>query len=126
MSSRELLALVEEFPETSTFKEARDRTFRLVERDGKLGLFTGDGKLPQGAQVIARYVDWTDERKMAGRAVQELAAMRADGRGYQPDFTGLREPLTEILLERKRKQEAEIRARVHESIRSELYAYEKR
>lgn len=126
MSSRELLALIEEFPESSTFMQARDRGRRLVEHDDKLYLFGAQGRVPDDGLLIASYVDWTDERKLIGRAIQEIAAMRADGNGYQPDFTGLRDPLSQILMDREVKKRSEVVEAARKSIRDELYAYERR
>lgn len=128
MSSRELLELVEEFPETSKFKEARDRTYRLVEYKGpdpklkgKLLITAAHGPLLPDTVLVAEYVDWTLDRKIAARIAREIAAMRADGRDYQPDFTGLVEPLEAILRAREAKAKADRRAAVKARIRADLY-----
>lgn len=58
MSSRELLVLIEEFPETSLFKAARDRTV-LVDGFGPV-------------------VDWTVGQYAEARGINELALLRCD------------------------------------------------
>ena len=134
MSSRELLALIEEFPETSRYKEAAERTFRVAEyrgageHKGKLLQFAGarplepvsipkanaDGSTwvirPDDLEVVAYFVDWTYDRKLAARQTAEFAALRMElrkpGEGYEVDFTGLMEPLQQVLADRQKRAAA--------------------
>lgn len=130
MSSRELLALLSGLPEVSKFKEASQRWFRLVEYvgpgelRGKLFRIPGAGRLPRDTELIAEYVDWTHEQKVAARNARELASMRADGRDYQPDLTGLIEPLQAILSERRLRADDKMRERAQSRIHAGLYGYE--
>ncbi|UXA09613.1 hypothetical protein KXD96_28020 (plasmid) [Mycobacterium sp. SMC-2] len=133
MSSRELLELLDGLPEASKFKEASERTFRVAEYrgertdlKGKLLQMPAVGPAPKDVVVVAEYVDWTYDRKLAARNVRELVALRNDGRGSQVDFAGLLEPLDMVLLERQRKAEAEIQARGQQHILAGLYGYERR
>ncbi|MCV7232761.1 MULTISPECIES: hypothetical protein [Mycobacterium] len=129
MSSRELLALLDELPETSKFKEASERTFRLVEEiSGKqrLLLIPAAGRPPKDVKVVATYVDWTFDRKLLARNTRELASLRADRGGPQPNIAELLEPLDAILLERKAKAEEQLRERAKSHIHSGLYGYERR
>jgi hypothetical protein len=123
MSSRELLALIEELPEKSKFREIYERTFRLVEHGGKLKLFPAVGRIPDDAVMVARYVDWTHEHKVQARMVQELAYLRVvNGDKLEPDMTGLLAPLEEILRRRAAERKANQLATVKSTIRAGLYA----
>lgn len=130
MSSRELLELLAGLPETSRFKEASERTFRVVEYrgedpelEGKLLLMPGYGKPPKDVEVLAEYVDWTYEQKLAARNVRELVMLRNDGRGTTPDLAGLYEPLQEVLAQRQRQKRTRQVARARAHIDSGLYAH---
>lgn len=130
MSSRELLELLAELPETSRFKEASERTFRVVEYRGddpklkdKLLLTPGYGKPPKGVEVVAEFVDWTREQKVAARNVRELVMLRNDGRDTTPDLTGLLEPLHEVLAARERRQRDDRLAKARSHIDKGLYAH---
>ncbi|OIN79768.1 hypothetical protein [Mycobacterium malmoense] len=132
MSSRELLTLLNEFPETSTFKEATERTFWVAEylgdgqHKGKLLKLRAIGRPPPDVKVIATYIDWTHDRKLLARNTIELASLRADGHNYQPDLTGLIEPLQAILAERRNHAASELAERGKNHILAGLYGYEKR
>lgn len=140
MSSRELLALIDELPESSKFKEASERTRRIVERDGKLfelaaTVKTTDGllfpvELPDNAVLVAEYVDWTHDRKLLARQARELAAFRMEarppGQGYDVDFGGLTEPRQAILADRAQRAHAENLRGAKNVIRSALFANERR
>lgn len=132
MSSRELLELLDGLPETSKFKEASQRCFRLVEYQGldenygKLYLIPAAGRPPSDVTVLHEYVDWTAERKLLARNTRELASMRADGRDYRPDLTGLIEPLHALLAERESQAKDKLRSRAQQHIHSGLYGYERR
>lgn len=122
MSSRQLLGLIAEFPEHSKYREAAERTIRVVEDpDGGVHLFGSAGALPEWATEVASYVDWTYDRKIAARLVCEVAAMRADTTGDAPDFTGLREPLKQLLIDREHASRARVRAGASGVIRAGLY-----
>lgn len=116
MSSRELLALLDEVPEHSKFREATERTFWIGEylgdgeHHGKLIKLPALGRPPRDVKVITTYVDWTSERKLLARNTLEIASMRADGRDYTPDQTGLIEPLAVFLAERKRQEATKLQA----------------
>jgi hypothetical protein len=121
--------LLDELPETSKFKEASERTFWVAEYKGDKEELKGEllqilahGRPPSDVEVIAEYVDWTYDRKLLARNTLELANLRADGRDYQPDTTGLVEPLTAILITRRQRQEAELQLRGRMHIESGLYA----
>lgn len=133
MSSRELLELLAGLPETSRFKEASERTFRVVEYrgddpelQGKLLLMPGYGKPAKDVEVVAEYVDWTYEQKLAARNVRELVMLRNDGRDSTPDLTGLMEPLYEALDARKRRKRDDRLAKARSHIDKGLYAHERR
>ncbi|ORV92803.1 hypothetical protein AWC11_07315 [Mycobacterium interjectum] len=133
MSSRELLELLDGLPETSKFKEASERTLRVVEYQGdnaqlkgKLLLMPAIGRAPTDVELIAEYVDWTFDRKLQARNVRELASLRADGHDYRPDLTGLLEPLEAILADRLRKAKADRIARAQSQIHAGLYGYERK
>jgi hypothetical protein len=131
MSSRELLVLLDGLPDASKFKEASERTFRVVEHiagdhKGQLSLLRAIGAAPDGVEVIAEYVDWTHDRKLLARNTTEIASMRADGRDYQPDLTGLIEPLTQIVAAREQKAEEEFAARAGGFIRNSLHRNDER
>lgn len=132
MSSRELLELLDGLPETSKFKEASERTFRIVEYRGddpdlkdQLLLMPGYGKPPKDVAVIAEYVDWTLDRKIAARNVRELVMLRNDGRDTTPDLTGLYEPLHEALAQRERQKRADLAAKARAHVHKGIYAYQK-
>ena len=123
MSSRELLALLDDLPEDSTFREKAERTFRLVELASReLRIFPLVGALPEGAKVEATYTDWTMDRKIAARLAQEVALSRADGKDYQPDLDGLREPLHRALSERESRLKRIERDGASSVIKRGLYA----
>lgn len=133
MSSRELLELLDGLPESSRFKEASERTFRVVEYRGPdpdlkdaLLLMPGYGKPPKDVAVVAEYVDWTLDRKIAARNVRELVMLRNDGRDTTPDLAGLYEPLEEVLAQRERQKRADLVAKARSHIHQGAYAYEKR
>lgn len=119
MSSRELLALIEEFPEDSELVKASSRTYRVAEVDGKLMLFAAVKlderglmervELPEGAKLIAEFVDWTHDRKIAARQTRELAIMRMEQSNgdYDVDMSGLDEPLRVILDDIEKRKKAE-------------------
>ena len=123
MSSAELLDLLAEFPEDSELVKASGRTYRVVEvpageerkivllsaiRLDEYGLFEAV-ELPDDAILIDEFVDWTHDRKIAARNAREIAIMRCERRGadYDPDMSGLNEPLRAILdsIELKKKRE---------------------
>jgi hypothetical protein len=128
MSSRELLVLVHGLPDTSKYKEAAQRTLRVVlycgegEHKGKLFLTPAIGKPSRDVVTIAEYIDWTFEQKLLARNAREVASMRNDGRDTQPDLTGLIEPLQQILLDRERRIEEQKRTGVQRHIHAGLYA----
>jgi hypothetical protein len=94
MSSRELLGLLEELPEISTFKTARDRTYRVVKHEGELKTFTPHGKLADDVELIAEnVVDWTKDQHVQARIARELAIANAHDKA---DFTGILPPLAEL------------------------------
>ncbi|GAB5002427.1 MULTISPECIES: hypothetical protein [Mycobacterium] len=133
MSSRELLELLAELPETSRFKEAAERTFRVVEYRGpdpnlkdQLLLIPGYGKLPKDVAVVGEYVDWTLDRKIAARNVRELVMLRNDGRDTTPDLAGLYEPLHEVLAQRERQKRADLVAKARAHVHRGAYSYERR
>jgi hypothetical protein len=136
MSSRELLGILAELPSKSKFKEASERSRRVVEYhgdgelSGKLLLMPGIGQVPKDVTVVAEFIDWTHEQKVQARGVQELAALRVDlrppGYRYTPDFTGLQEPVEAILAERKRNAKAQLRSEAQEQIHAGLYGPERR
>ena len=128
MSSGELLDLLDELPEDSKFKEAAERTFWVVEYQGddadlkgKLLQIAAIGrKPPSDTKLVATYVDWTYDRKLAARTVRELIALRGGG-----DFSNLTEPVEAIMADRQARKDA---ARVdlgRSQIHSGLYGYEK-
>lgn len=127
MSSRKLLVLLAGLPAESEFKTASQRWFRIVEytgggnHHGKLFRIPGAGPAPADVEVIGEYVDWTHEQKVAARHARELASMRADGRDYQPDLTGLMEPLHALLSERRRRADDKLRERAQRRIHAGLY-----
>lgn len=91
LSSRKLLVLLEELPEKSRFKEARDRTYRLVKHEGELKAFTPYGTLPDGVELVAdNVVDWTQAEHVWARIARESAV---GNYGADADFTGLIPPL---------------------------------
>jgi hypothetical protein len=120
MTSRELLVLLRELPDDSKWKERIERTYRVVEKlegpnKGQLFLRPALGEPEPGVEVIAEYVDWPFDRKLLARNTSEIASMRADGRDYDPDMTGLIEPLRKILDDHESQREARrvSRARRH-------------
>jgi hypothetical protein len=125
MSSRELLVLLDELPETSAFGEAT-RTFHVVEHKGQLLRIRAAGRPPKDVKVVATYVDWTFDRKLLARNTRETALARADGRGYQPDLTGLMEPLEMIRAQRVAEAKNRLRVDAQSRIHAGLYGYEKR
>lgn len=136
MSSRELLVLLRELPEVSRFKEASERTFRVVEyqgeNDGDKGLVKGAiyrlpamGWPPSDVEVIAEYVDWTYDRKLLARNTREVANARADGHDYSPDMTGLIEPLDAIVAAHQNSKRASIVAKGRAHIFAGLHAHRK-
>lgn len=133
MSSRELLELLDGLPETSKFKEASERTFRVVEYRGDdpelkdaLFLTPGYGNPPKDVVVVAEYVDWTLDRKIAARNVRELVMLRNDGRDTTPDLAGLYEPLHEALAQRERQKRADLVAKARAHVHKGIYAHERR
>lgn len=119
MSSADLLALIQEFPEESELVKSCARTYRVADQDGAYTVYSavkldGDGlfepvEIPEGAKVIAEFLDWTHDQKIAARHARELAVFRCESRGgdYEPDLTGLKEPLRQILdgIVRRNKNE---------------------
>jgi hypothetical protein len=102
MSSRELLVLIEELPEASKFKIARDRTLRVCSFEGKNYTFARAGELPEGVEHFATVVDWTKAEHVQARIAREVAAAR----GGEVDFTGLIPPVEAAIQERaKNKQD---------------------
>jgi hypothetical protein len=126
--------LLDDLPEASRFKEATERTFRVVEYQGDdeelpkgtLLKLQAIGPPPKDVEVIAEYVDWTHERKLLARNALETACARADGRNYQPDVEGLIEPLTAILLEREQRARSEFQERGQTHILSGLFGFGRR
>jgi hypothetical protein len=93
MSSRELLVLLEELPETSLFKIARDRTYRVVRHLDEVKTFTTYGRLSDDVELLAEgVVDWTKAEHVQARIARELAVFNAQDKA---DFTGLIPPLHE-------------------------------
>lgn len=122
MSSRELLVLLDGLPDTAKYKESTERTFRVVQDDkGQLFMHPAIGPPPKDMVVITEYVDWTHDRKLLARNTSEIASMRADGRDYQPDLTGLIEPLTQILDDRQREEQYRFTTRAENFIRDGLH-----
>lgn len=113
MSSRELLALLCDLPETSAFRERSERTHRLVEVDvdgrKELRLYSVLSELPAGAVIEAEFVDWTHDRKIAARTALEIALSRADRGAEPPSREGLDEPLVEALRRRAERKQSQIR-----------------
>ena len=124
MSSSELLALISEFPEDSELVKASARTFRVAEMkiDGhsKLVLFAAaklDARglfeaveLPEDATLVAEFVDWTHEHKIAARHAAEMAIFRMEQHpsgGYDVDLTGITEPLQSVMDKWAETREAE-------------------
>lgn len=70
--------------------------------------------------LVAEFVDWTHDRKIAARTAQELACLRADGRGYEPSVDGLNEPLAVALRERIRRRNEQHRERARTSVRDAI------
>lgn len=128
MSSAELLELLDELPETSKFKEASERTLRVLEYDGQLVLTPALGDPPEDAVVVAEFVDWTHDRKILARNTKEIVALRVDMRlpqhAYTPDFTGLQEPIEAILAARKRAAQAALKTQGQSQIHAGLYGFE--
>ena len=118
MSSRELLVLLEELPETSRFKTARDRTYRVVRHEGEVKTYTPQGKLPEDVELLAeKVVDWTQAEHVQARIAREIAVFNAGGKA---DFTGLIPPLAEwdesenkVTDEEYDAQQAAIDAQLH-------------
>ncbi|UVO12809.1 hypothetical protein NM962_01170 [Mycobacterium sp. SVM_VP21] len=109
MSSRELLSLLSDLPEDSTFRERAERTHRLVEVDGQLRLYSVLAELPPNAVIEAEFIDWTYDRKIAARTALEIALSRADRGGEHPSRDGLDEPLVEALRRRAERKQTQIR-----------------
>jgi hypothetical protein len=123
MSSRELLVLLDGLPETSNFKAAAERAYRVVayrgdkpELQGKQLLMRAVGRAPKDVEVVAEYVDWTYDRKLLARNTREQVALRGDG-----DFRGLIEPLQEILADLQQKTVDERIAKGRAHIEAGLY-----
>jgi hypothetical protein len=133
MSSRELLELLGALPDSSGFKEATERTFRVArycgnerpELKGKLLHMSALGDAPSDVEVVAEYVDWPFDRKLAARAVRELVAARVDGTGAQVDFSGLLEPLEMVLLQQQRAAQDAVRERAERHILAGLFGHER-
>jgi hypothetical protein len=80
-------------PETSRFKTARDRTYRVVRHEGEVKTFTPHGRLPDDVELLAeKVVDWTQAEHVQARIARELAVANY---GSKADFTGLIPPLEE-------------------------------
>lgn len=132
MSSRELLALLDETPEHSRFREALERTFWLGEivgpgeHHGKLVKVRAVGRVPRDVKVLATFVDWTAERKMAARATLELAWLRTDGGAAEPDPTGLIEPLEMLLAQRRNTAATKVATLGADHILAGLHGSERR
>jgi hypothetical protein len=93
MSSRELLVILEELHETSRFKTARDRTYRVVRHEGEVKFFVPFGGLPDDVELLAdNIVDWTKAEHVQARIARELMVANY---GSKADFTGLIPPLEE-------------------------------
>lgn len=93
LSSRKLLVLLEEFPENSKFKQARDRTYRIVKHEGEVKAFTPHGALPDDVELLAEsVVDWTQAEHVQARIAREVAVANS---GEKADFTGLIPPMNE-------------------------------
>lgn len=122
MSSRELLALIEEFPDDSALVKASARTYRVADVNGSFVIFSAvrldeNGlyepvELPDDAKLVKEFVDWTHDQKIAARHARELAIFRCESRGsdYEPDLAGLKEPLRQILdeiVQRKKNENIE-------------------
>lgn len=120
MSSRELLALLTDLPESSTFRERAERTHRLVEVDGQLRLYSVLADLPPGAVIEAEFVDWTYDRKIAARTALEIALSRADRGGEHPSREGLDEPLVAALRRRAERKQELIRDRSRSQVRDAI------
>lgn len=121
MSSRELLALLADTPADSAFRERGERGMQLVELpDGDLRLYSILAPVPDGGRVEATFIDWPADRKIAARVAAEVALSRADGRGYEPNLDGLREPLFVALQARRdrelRANRDRVTALVHNAI----------
>lgn len=122
MSSRQLLGLIAELPESSTYRAAADRTMRLcTDPDDGVHLFGAAGQLPQWATPISTFTDWTLDRKIQARIAREIASSRADHTGDAPDLTGLREPLQQILMNREADQRTKARTGAQSVIRAGLF-----
>lgn len=133
LSSRELLVLLDELPATSKFKEAYERGRRLVEYigddpslpKGSLLLMPSYGRLPRDVKVVAEYIDWTLDQKLAARTVRELVAARSFAEGFKADFTHLEEPLHEAIAARERKKRSDLVAKARAHVARGAYAYER-
>lgn len=128
MSSRELLVLLNGMPSESKWKERTERTYRVVEHlegpdKGKLFLQPALGKPEPDVEIIAEFVDWPFDRKLLARNTSEIASMRADGRDYEPDMTGLIEPLSKILADHENQREAKRIARARKHIDAGLFGF---
>lgn len=134
LSSRELLVLLDEFPETSKFKETLERGRRIVEyigynpsmEQGSLLLKPAYGRLPQDVRVVAEYVDWTLDQRLAARQVREQIAARSYAEGFTADYTHLEEPLREFLNARERNKKSDLIAKARAHARRGLYANHER
>lgn len=130
MSSLELLELLDGLPETSKFKEASERWLRVVEYigdnpdlKGELLVMSAAATPGPDVRVVAEYIDWTHDRKILARNTQEIISLRVEMRAafkfpdYEPDFTGLIEPLQVIRDEHKQKPRDDVVAKARRFLR---------
>jgi hypothetical protein len=133
MSSRELLEILDGLPEISRYKEAAERSVRVVRytgnkpelRDdngrGKLLRVSGIGPPATDVEVLAEFIDWTHDKKIQARIVREIASLRAD-----PDFTGVMEPLHAVLAHIHAQEMQQLDERFDAHLMSGLHGYERR
>lgn len=128
MSSRELLTLLDGLPDDSKFKEASERTFWIVEYQGDdpdlkgklLEIRALGRKPPSDTELVATFVDWTYDRKLAARTVRELIAARGGA-----DFSNLTEPRDAIVAARQAQKDSERLEQAKSRIHAGLYGYER-
>jgi len=122
--------LLEGLPESSKYKEAAQRTFRIVEYVGRFDIQIGDhmvtngqlllmpaiGPLPDDFELVEEFVDWTFDQKLMARTVRELIVAN----GYQ-DFSGVTEPVNLIQEMHQARKDAAIVDLTENIIRAGLY-----
>jgi hypothetical protein len=126
LSSRELLVLLAGLPDVSKYKEASERTYRVVEYTGegelkgKLILTPAIGPQLPETELVEEFVDWTFDQKLMARTVRELCVAN----GYT-DFSGVTEPLTLVQQKHAANKAAKLQAKAENFIHAGLYGMEK-